>query len=449
MAGDAQPQEKHVHPADVEMGDLRQEGGGALLPSTAAGIRKKEDDMVMNIPDMSHIQLFMTFLWFGCRAFGGPIVQIALMKEELVEHQKWISNARFMRALAMYQVLPGPEATELACYFGYLAKGRIGAILGGLGFLLPGVILMLLSSYVYLTYGLADKQAQASFHCIQVVVSALIFRGTYKLAEAVLVEKSTQSFSFINFYMVLWCFLTSVVNLNFFIALAACGIMMTILAQSTSKFKELYVVLFSMLPLAMFAAYVYTYGVPTGSAIGAGVVGESTLSGLFLLGLVAGLVTFGGAYTTLPFIFSAAVENGGWLTQEVFLDSIAITNALPTPLVSFVILPGYYGHGLMGAILICVGIFLPAFSFTLIGHDFFEALMEKNVVKPYLEGVGVGVIGLLIQTSFLFLRAGVETPVDACVFYMALQGAFMWNHKYTQPMLLVTAAIAGQALYAR
>lgn len=94
----------------------------------------------LNAPQLPYWEIFAIFLWFGCRAFGGPVAQIALMKQELVTEKKWISNARFTRVYSVYQILPGPEATELACYFGLLAGGRFGALLGGLGFVLPGFL---------------------------------------------------------------------------------------------------------------------------------------------------------------------------------------------------------------------------------------------------------------------------------------------------------------------
>ena len=411
--------------------------------------KKDNEENALNIPEYSYLQVFGIFLWFGCRAFGGPVNQIAMMKEELVDQAKWISQARFMRAYAMYQVLPGPEAMELACYFGYLAKGRIGAFLGGLGFLLPGVLLMLLFSYIYVTFGLTDRQTQATFHCVQVVVSALIFRGTYKLSESVVKDKKTKAFSHIKFYMILWSFLTSVINLNFFIALATCGLMMLVLEMGHNiKYKELVAIFVSCVTIGFYILYVQLNGFPTGSMIGdSKAVGSRSLTGLFVLGIIAGLVTFGGAYTALPFIYTSVVQNGGWLSQQVFLDAIAITNTLPTPLVSFVVLPGFVGNGIGGAIVITIGIFLPAFSFTIIGHEFFEHVMSNKFAEPFLDGVSIGVIGLLIQTCFLFLRAAVVSPIDACIFGLALHASFWFTDKYTQPLLLLVAAVAGQALY--
>ena len=89
------------------------------------------------------------FLKFGLRAFGGPVAQINDQRDELVVEGKWISERRFNRVFAVYQLLPGPEATELACYFGRLAGGRVGGLMGGLGFITPGMLLMLLFSWFY------------------------------------------------------------------------------------------------------------------------------------------------------------------------------------------------------------------------------------------------------------------------------------------------------------
>src|SRR5215204_5281930 len=107
-------------------------------------------------PAQTYRQLFLRFLRFGLLAWGGPVAQIAMLRQELVEEQRWISRRRFNRVLAVYQVLPGPEAHELCVYFGMLSKGRLGAILAGLGFMLPGFVLMFLLSWVYVRFGIAS-----------------------------------------------------------------------------------------------------------------------------------------------------------------------------------------------------------------------------------------------------------------------------------------------------
>jgi len=159
------------------------------------------------------------------------------------------------------------------------------------------------------------------------------------------------------------------------------------------------------------------------------------------------MVSFGGAYTTLPFIYADAVQLGGWLTSQQFLDAIAICNILPTPLVSFVALVGYIGGDIGGAILMLIGIFLPAYVFPLVGHHVLEAIVDNSIVLPFLDGVSAAVIGLLTVTAFNFMKDSVTTGVDAVVFFLAFYSIFFFTDKFTQPIAIGVAAIAGQLLY--
>jgi chromate transporter len=165
------------------------------------------------------------------------------------------------------------------------------------------------------------------------------------------------------------------------------------------------------------------------------------------LGLIAGLVTFGGSYTTLPFIYTAAVQQGKWLTQRAFLDCIAITNVNPTPLVSFVVMVGFIGNGIGGALAMGGGMFIPALSFTIIGHKYFEYAVDNKFVQPFLDGVASAVIGLVALTAFQFIQSVVATGIDAVVFYLAYWALFHFTDMYTQPLIICVAAIAGQVLY--
>src|SRR4030067_545783 len=101
------------------------------------------------IPQESYLKLFLRFLRFGLLAWGGPVAQISMIRQELVEEEKWIGPEKFNRVLSVYQALPGPEAHELCVYFGMITRGRIGAFLAGLGFMLPGFILMFVLSWFY------------------------------------------------------------------------------------------------------------------------------------------------------------------------------------------------------------------------------------------------------------------------------------------------------------
>ena len=128
-----------------------------------------------NVPRMSILQLFWFFFYnFGLFAWGGPVAQIAMLKERLVIQDKWITLPRFQRVFSVYQILPGPEAAELCMFFGCLSRGRLGGIVAGLAFILPGFVLMLLASYVYSLAGLENKYFNASFRALQPIVAAMV-----------------------------------------------------------------------------------------------------------------------------------------------------------------------------------------------------------------------------------------------------------------------------------
>src|SRR5262245_25299716 len=133
--------------------------------------------------------VFARFLRFGLLAWGGPVAQIAMIKRELVEEEKWISPERFNRLLAVYQVLPGPEAHELCVHLGMMKRGRLGGVLAGLGFMLPGFVLILGLAWMYQRLDLRQPAIAAVFLGVQVGVIALIVRAVHRIGEHVLVDK--------------------------------------------------------------------------------------------------------------------------------------------------------------------------------------------------------------------------------------------------------------------
>src|SRR5829696_7377977 len=148
-------------------------------------IRSDED---INIPHQSHPAIFLRFLKFGFLAWGGPFAQIAMIRQELVEEEKWISAEKFNRVLSVVEALFGPEAHELCVYFGMIAGGRLGALLAGLGFMLPGFILMLALSWFYVSYGINSPLYQSVFTGMQPAVAALIVRAVHRIGSHALHE---------------------------------------------------------------------------------------------------------------------------------------------------------------------------------------------------------------------------------------------------------------------
>ncbi len=147
-------------------------------------------DDAVNAPAESYGKLFRRFLRFGFLAWGGPVAQIDMIRQELVAEEKWISPGHFKRLLAIYQVLPGPEAHELCVHFGMMSRGRIGGVLAGLGFMLPGFVLMFLLSWLYLSMNIAATGFQAVFLGIQPAVIALIVRACHRIGGHCLTDSA-------------------------------------------------------------------------------------------------------------------------------------------------------------------------------------------------------------------------------------------------------------------
>ncbi len=146
---------------------------GGITASPAPGEFGLGDNS--NVPKMGFLKLFWFFFYhFGLFAWGGPVAQIALIKEKLVVKDKWITLERFQRVFSVYQILPGPEAAELCMFFGCLSAGRTGGIVAGLAFILPGFVLMLLASYLYSLAGFENKYFNASFRALQPIVAAMV-----------------------------------------------------------------------------------------------------------------------------------------------------------------------------------------------------------------------------------------------------------------------------------
>ena len=127
------------------------------------------------------LRLSLRFLRFGTLAWGGPVAQIGMLRQELVEQERWLSPRAFNRVLAVYQVLPGPEAHELCVYMGDRARGRIGGLLAGLGFMAPGFVLMFVVAWVYVTHGVQLQALAPAFAAVQAVVAALVVRAVIRI----------------------------------------------------------------------------------------------------------------------------------------------------------------------------------------------------------------------------------------------------------------------------
>ena len=244
--------------------------------------------------------IFLRFLRFGALAWGGPAAQIARLKEECVDEDRWVDEETFRRTLAVYQVLPGPEATELCIYFGRLRAGRLGAFLAGLGFVLPGFLLMLGLTVLYVEADLAGHLDEI-FYGLAAAVVALVARALMRLGSGFLTDVPLALIAVVAFA------LTAFASVGFVIVLVAGGLAYELWRRGGVAGRVR-----SIDPsLPVIAAVTLAVALPLTAEI-------------FLEGLKAGLLTFGGAYTVIPFLQENAVEAQGWLTESQFLDGLAL-----------------------------------------------------------------------------------------------------------------------------
>jgi chromate transporter len=383
-------------------------------------------------PRLSLPTLFLKFLRFGCLAFGGPVAQIAMIREALVEDERWIGRERFNRLLAVMQVLPGPEAHELAVHMGIIARGRIGGVLAGLGFMLPGFLLMLACGWAYGAFIAGQTGFASVLLGVQVAVLAVIARSVQGIGQHILT-------GWLLAALALLAAVATLAGVPFWVPLVAGAFAYGRAADKpTAGFA-----LAGVIVLA--GALLLPYG-DTAPLTAAGTHIEAATLALFVAGLKGGLLTFGGAYTAIPYVHADTVGRG-WLTDGQFLDGVALANLLPAPLVIFATFAGYVAGGLPGALAITAGMFLPAFAFSLVFFERLERVVDHPRLHRTLDGVAAAAVGVIAAT---LVQLGVsawerlETPLLALpIFALAALAAWRLKGAWVTPAIVGAGAAAG------
>lgn len=382
-------------------------------------------------PQLSYLALFLKFLRFGCFAFGGPVAQIAMVRQSLVDEEKWVSSPRFNRLLAVMQILPGPEAHELCVHLGIAARGRLGGFLAGWGFMLPGFLLMLAAGWAYESWIMGRPGLGGILLGVQIAVLAIILRAIHRIGGHVLADR-------LLWTLAIGSFVATLVGVPFWIPLVASGLVNTFSTRPVVSFAT--IIAACVLGWVLLPSPATEAVTMHGSTMAAGALA------LFIAGLKSGLLTFGGAYTAIPYVRTDTVGRG-WVSDATFLDGVALAGIIPAPLVIFATFTGYVAGGWAGAFAITAGMFLPAFAFSMIFYERLEAIVENPALHRLLGGVAAAVVGViaatLAQLGMSVHDRVTDTSVALAIFAVSLMVIWRLKGKWVMPALVGAAAVAG------
>src|SRR5215470_17894003 len=333
-------------------------------------------------------EVFLYFLFLGFVNIGGPVAQITMMFNHMVEKRRWLSKDRFIKIMAFCHVLPGPEALQLAIYVGYLKRKLWGGILAGLTFIFPGAIAMIVLSWLYVHYGKLPQVTNA-LYVLKPAVLGIIAAGIIKLGRAAirsvfLAVLLVGAFAGMRF-----------AGINFLLILLIAGVLNLIVDQGMPLLKKTA----PTIPVLIGA---------TGTILP---FADSRLFQVAWLFLKTGLLSFGGAYASLVFVQQGAVAQHHWLTDGQLLDGVALSVATPGPFMLFTTFVGYVASGVVGAIVATFFVFLPSFVFVIAGVHYVEQVRDNRRIQSFLAGVSAAVVGVIAVVSLdLIPEALVDWP---------------------------------------
>lgn len=377
-------------------------------------------------------EAFVYWLKLGFISFGGPAGQIAIMHEDLVERRRWISESRFLHALNYCMLLPGPEAQQLATYIGWLTHRTWGGIVAGALFVLPSLFILVGLSWVYMAYGNVPAIA-GLFYGIKPAVTALVVHAAWRVGSRTLKNAWLWGIAVAAFLAIF------ALQLPFPLIVLAAGVIGYVGGRfapakftaggghgkaSTSLGPAL---IDDHTPTPEHALFTWRrFGRVLAVCLALWFAAIGTLTALFGWDAVltqmawfftkAALLTFGGAYAVLPYVFQGAVEHHQWLTAPQMIDGLALGETTPGPLIMVVSFVGFLGgwtkavfgpdalflSGAVAATVVTFFTFLPSFFFILLGAPFIESTHGNLKFTAPLTGITAAVVGVIVNLAVFF-----------------------------------------------
>ncbi len=377
-------------------------------------------------PATSLSDVIRPFLRLGFTAFGGPAAHIAMMRDEVVNRRRWLTDQEFLDLVGATNLIPGPNSTEMAIHVGYRQAGRAGLIAAGAAFILPATLIVLVLSWAYVRFG-GTPQAAWLLYGVKPVIIAVVVQALWGLGRTAVKG---------------W--LTAVVGaaalalyfrgINEIALLVAAGLTV-LLVKGPSRAR--------LDTLAAAVAGIAATSAATPLAVATTVAGviPITLSRLFLIFLKIGSVLYGSGYVLLAFLRSDFVLRLGWLTDRQLLDAVAIGQFTPGPVFTTATFIGYVLAGVPGAVLATAGIFLPAFVFVAASTPFIPRLRRSPWAGALLDGVNVASLALMAGVAWQLGRAAIVDRLTAALAVGAL--LILMRFRVNSAWLVLGGALVG------
>jgi chromate transporter len=375
-------------------------------------------------------QMTNYFLKLGTIGFGGPVALVGYMQRDLVDRLRWIDDEEYKLGLALAQIMPGPLAAQLAIAIGYFAHGVLGATLVGLAFVLPSFLMVLGLSALYVAFG-GLWWMQAVFYGVSAAVIGIIAIASYKLARKV---NSRDPLLWGVFAVLFVVTAVAQAELAEFFLLAG---LLVLLVKAPPRWLRSRVPIFALSPALL--------ALPLLAAVAAVETTTNVLWEILLFFIKAGAFVFGSGLAIVPFLYEGVVRQFAWLTEQQFLDAVAVAMITPGPVVITVAFIGYLVAGLPGATLAAIGIFLPVWVLTVIPAPWFVRHRTNAQLRAFSDGATAAASGAIAgAVVVLGQRAIVDIPTAAIA--VASLG-MLWRFKVPEPLLVVVAGAAGLVLW--
>jgi chromate transporter len=394
---------------------------------------KTQSPQIATVPaPVTLMQAFVYWLKLGFISFGGPAGQIAIMRHDLVEKKRWISERRFLHALNYCMVLHGPEAQQLATYIGWLMHRTWGGIIAGGLFVLPSFFILVGLAWVYLAYGSVPAVAGVLYGIKPAVVAIVLF-ACYRIGSRTLKNKLLWSIAWLAFIAIF------ILKLPFPIIVLVAGVAGYFGGRISphhfkaggghgSAQKDFGPALIDDdTPTPSHALFSWGHFVRA-ALIGASIWlaamvvlitlygWDSALTQMGWFFTKAALLTFGGAYAVLPYVYQGAVEHYNWLTASQMIDGLALGETTPGPLIMVVTFVGFVGgwvqqvfgadaiftSAFTAAAVVTFFTFLPSFVFIFVGGPFIETMHDNLKLTAPLTAITAAVVGVIASLALFF-----------------------------------------------